>query len=65
VKGEDWSGKKVAGAGFVESTGGRVVFAPLVQGKSTSNMIEKAKSENTSPERQRRVSKRKKAKSAK
>ncbi|MCA8914044.1 MAG: D-glycero-beta-D-manno-heptose-7-phosphate kinase [Planctomycetes bacterium] len=43
VKGEDWSGKKVAGASFVESTGGRVVFAPLVQGKSTSNMIEKAK----------------------
>ncbi|MCB9894061.1 MAG: D-glycero-beta-D-manno-heptose-7-phosphate kinase [Planctomycetes bacterium] len=65
VKGEDWSGKKVAGASFVESTGGRVVFAPLVQGKSTSNMIAKAKSENRSPERQRRAGKRKKARSAK
>ena len=42
VKGEDWSGKKVAGADFVESTGGRVVFAPLVQGKSTTNLIAKA-----------------------
>lgn len=43
VKGEDWSGKKVAGADFVESSGGRVVFAPLVQGKSTTNLIQKAK----------------------
>lgn len=46
VKGEDWSGKKVAGADFVESSGGRVVFAPLVQGKSTTNLIEKAKSDS-------------------
>lgn len=42
VKGEDWSGKKVAGASFVESTGGQVVFAPLVEGKSTTNLIAKA-----------------------
>lgn len=48
VKGEDWSGSRVAGADFVESNGGRVVFAPLVQGKSTSSMIEKAKG-RTSP----------------
>ena len=41
VKGEDWSGKKVAGADFVESTGGRVVFAPMVAGKSTTNMLAK------------------------
>ena len=46
VKGEDWSGQQIAGGAFVESTGGRVVFAPLVQGKSTSNMIEKAKGSN-------------------
>jgi D-beta-D-heptose 7-phosphate kinase / D-beta-D-heptose 1-phosphate adenosyltransferase len=59
VKGEDWSGKAVAGAGFVESTGGKVVFAPMVEGKSTTNMIEKAKSGNRSPERKRRVTVRK------
>ncbi|MCA8911953.1 MAG: D-glycero-beta-D-manno-heptose-7-phosphate kinase [Planctomycetes bacterium] len=64
VKGEDWSGQRVAGADFVESTGGQVVFAPLVQGKSTTNLIEKAKSENRSPERKRRGSTRKKAESA-
>jgi D-beta-D-heptose 7-phosphate kinase/D-beta-D-heptose 1-phosphate adenosyltransferase len=44
VKGEDWSGKAVAGAKFVEERGGKVVFAPFVAGKSTSNLIEKAKS---------------------
>lgn len=42
VKGEDWAGKTVAGAKFVEERGGKVVFAPFVAGKSTSNMIEKA-----------------------
>ncbi|MBZ0134981.1 MAG: D-glycero-beta-D-manno-heptose 1-phosphate adenylyltransferase [Planctomycetes bacterium] len=45
VKGEDWSGKSVAGADFVEASGGRVVFAPLVAGKSTTNLIAKAKAE--------------------
>lgn len=42
VKGEDWSGKKVAGADFVEQRGGKVVFAPFVAGKSTTAMIDKA-----------------------
>jgi D-beta-D-heptose 7-phosphate kinase / D-beta-D-heptose 1-phosphate adenosyltransferase len=55
VKGEDWAGKRVAGANFVESTGGKVVFAPLVQGKSTTSLIAKSKQENRSPERERRV----------
>jgi D-beta-D-heptose 7-phosphate kinase/D-beta-D-heptose 1-phosphate adenosyltransferase len=41
VKGEDWSGKKVAGADAVEKRGGKVVFAPFVQGKSTTSLIEK------------------------
>lgn len=54
VKGEDWSGKTVAGAKFVESRGGKVVFAPFVQGKSTSSLIEKAKSGPTSPARKSR-----------
>ncbi len=43
VKGEDWQGKKVAGAGLVEQRGGKVVFAPFVQGKSTTLLIEKLK----------------------
>ncbi|MCL4730464.1 MAG: D-glycero-beta-D-manno-heptose-7-phosphate kinase [Planctomycetes bacterium] len=44
VKGEDWAGKTVAGAGFVQSRGGKVVFAPFVQGKSTTGLIAKAQS---------------------
>ncbi|MDC1142932.1 D-glycero-beta-D-manno-heptose 1-phosphate adenylyltransferase [Planctomycetota bacterium] len=43
IKGEDWAGKTVAGAKYVESKGGKVVFAPVVEGKSTTNMIAKAK----------------------
>jgi D-beta-D-heptose 7-phosphate kinase/D-beta-D-heptose 1-phosphate adenosyltransferase len=41
VKGKDWQGKEVAGAEFVKSYGGQVVFAPLTEGKSTSAIIEK------------------------
>jgi len=43
VKGEDWSDKGVVGAEFVESYGGKVVLAPLVEGKSTTSVIEKMK----------------------
>ncbi len=43
VKGEDWAGKGVAGAGFVEKSGGKVVFAPLVRGESTTSIIERAR----------------------
>lgn len=42
VKGADWEGKEVAGQKFVESKGGKVVFAPLVPGISTTNLIAKA-----------------------
>lgn len=48
VKGADWEGKDVAGARFVESRGGRVVFAPLVQGVSTTNLIAKANDRGSS-----------------
>jgi len=41
VKGEDWAQKGVVGREFVESHGGKVVLAPLVQGKSSSATIEK------------------------
>ncbi len=44
VKGEDWAQKGVVGREFVESYGGKVALAPLVQGKSSSATIEKMKS---------------------
>lgn len=43
VKGEDWAQKGVVGREFVESYGGRVVLAPLVEGKSSTATIEKMK----------------------
>jgi D-beta-D-heptose 7-phosphate kinase/D-beta-D-heptose 1-phosphate adenosyltransferase len=39
VKGEDWRDKGVVGREFVESHGGRVVLAPLVQGLSTTDLV--------------------------
>ena len=44
VKGEDWAEKGVVGREFVESYGGKVALAPLVEGKSSSATIEKMKS---------------------
>jgi D-beta-D-heptose 7-phosphate kinase/D-beta-D-heptose 1-phosphate adenosyltransferase len=42
VKGADWGGKEgVVGWDFVESYGGKVMLAPLVQGKSSTATIEK------------------------
>lgn len=41
VKGEDWKEKGVVGREFVESYGGKVVLAPLVQGVSTTDIISK------------------------
>jgi D-beta-D-heptose 7-phosphate kinase/D-beta-D-heptose 1-phosphate adenosyltransferase len=43
VKGEDWRDKGVVGREFVESYGGEVVLAPLVNGLSTSGVIRKIK----------------------
>jgi D-beta-D-heptose 7-phosphate kinase/D-beta-D-heptose 1-phosphate adenosyltransferase len=44
VKGQDWAQKGVVGSDFVESHGGRVVLAPLVEGKSSTTIIKKIKS---------------------
>jgi D-beta-D-heptose 7-phosphate kinase / D-beta-D-heptose 1-phosphate adenosyltransferase len=41
IKGEDWRGKTIDGAAFVESRGGRVVLAPLLPGHSTSLTIDR------------------------
>ena len=44
VKGGDWGGKQgVVGWEFVESYGGKVMLAPLVEGKSSTSTIEKMK----------------------
>jgi D-beta-D-heptose 7-phosphate kinase/D-beta-D-heptose 1-phosphate adenosyltransferase len=45
VKGEDWAQKGVVGREFVESYGGKVVLAPLVEGRSSTRTIEKMESE--------------------
>jgi D-beta-D-heptose 7-phosphate kinase/D-beta-D-heptose 1-phosphate adenosyltransferase len=41
IKGEDWAKKGVVGAEFVKSIGGRVVLLPLVEGLSTTKLIER------------------------
>jgi len=43
VKGADWAQKGVVGREFVESYGGKVALAPLVDGKSSTATIEKVK----------------------
>ena len=44
VKGEDWAQKGVVGREFVESYGGKVVLASLVEGKSSTATFEKMRS---------------------
>lgn len=41
IKGADWDKKKIIGADFVESYGGKVITVNLVKGRSTSALIEK------------------------
>lgn len=40
VKGADWSKDKVIGADFVKSYGGLVALMPLVEGRSSTNIIQ-------------------------
>lgn len=47
VKGVDWKDKGVVGREFVESYGGKVALAPLVEGKSSTATIEKMKALGT------------------
>ena len=44
VKGADWAEKGVVGREFVESYGGKVALASLVEGKSSTGTIEKMRS---------------------
>lgn len=39
VKGEDWKNAGIVGKEFVESYGGKVIFAPFVKGISTTNIV--------------------------
>jgi D-beta-D-heptose 7-phosphate kinase/D-beta-D-heptose 1-phosphate adenosyltransferase len=39
VKGEDWKDKGVVGSDFVRSYGGQTVLAPVVKGRSTTDII--------------------------
>ena len=41
VKGQDWQGKTVDGADFVQSYGGKVVLAKLLEGRATTTTIER------------------------
>ncbi len=42
VKGEDWRDKGVVGTEWVVKHGGRVVLAPLLEGRSTTSILERA-----------------------
>ena len=46
IKGADWKDKGVIGREFVESCGGKVVLAELVDGKSSTDMIDKMRKLN-------------------
>ena len=43
VKGGDYSPDTIVGADIVQARGGRVVIAPIVEGRSTTNIIEKSR----------------------
>jgi D-beta-D-heptose 7-phosphate kinase/D-beta-D-heptose 1-phosphate adenosyltransferase len=40
VKGVDWRDKGVVGREFMEANGGKVIWAPLVEGHSTTGIVE-------------------------
>ena len=44
VKGADWRGKGVAGAEFVEQSGGEVLFIDLLPGRSTTGLADRIRS---------------------
>ncbi len=46
VKGEDWKDQEVVGADIVRARGGRVEFAKLVPGISTTSLIKKIRNES-------------------
>lgn len=57
VKGADWSKDRVIGRETVEANGGQVVTIPLVEGQSSTNIIENVLAAYHSPDHQTRKSK--------
>ncbi|MDO8434372.1 MAG: bifunctional heptose 7-phosphate kinase/heptose 1-phosphate adenyltransferase [Candidatus Binatus sp.] len=47
IKGDDWRGKTVDGQAFVESRGGRVALAPMLDGRSTTAVIDRLRAPRT------------------
>ena len=45
IKGQDWAETGVVGRDFVESTGGKVLLMPLVEGYSTTALVERIRSQ--------------------
>ncbi len=43
IKGEDYAGKEVVGRDVVEARGGKVILAPFLQGRSSSDVIARAR----------------------
>ncbi len=43
VKGQDYAGQAVAGGALVEARGGKVIFAPLLEGRSTTGVIARSR----------------------
>ncbi|MFH1419890.1 MAG: PfkB family carbohydrate kinase [Planctomycetota bacterium] len=41
IKGRDWEGKTVVGKDIVERNGGKVLLAPLLEGRGTTDMIQR------------------------
>ncbi len=46
IKGGDYDLSEIVGRDFVEKKGGKVLTIPLIQGKSTTNIIQKIKQED-------------------
>jgi len=51
VKGEDWRERGVVGQSFVENRGGRVAFAPLLKGRSTTRLLDRIRRSKPEGER--------------
>jgi len=49
VKGADWADKGVVGREWVEQHGGRVELAPLLEGRSTTVILERARRSSATP----------------
>jgi len=56
VKGADWPVERIVGRELVEARGGRVISAPLVEGHSTSRVVERMRTRRIRAMRGRRRS---------